>query len=152
MVQSCAAQPKRMTSYPNTSPLCGKSAPALSHPAFGVLFKRTKSTSFLHHPHPLCLRGLAMHTAQLCHNRTAFCSHGHYKVSLPWDSSANSWDRKVNPAFQILICKRKPCQKKTKQKQKRDKGLKTTNIRPVLPSFLLEKNINQNWFCSRPCG
>lgn len=105
---------------------------------------QSKSTPFLHHPHPLSLHGLAMHTAQLCHNRRAFCSHGHYKVSAPWDSSASSWDRKVNSAFQIPICKTNPSQKK--KIPKRDKGLKTKNIHPVLLLFLPEKDKSQNWF------
>lgn len=40
MVQSCALQPRRITSYPSTSPLRGQSAS--SAPDFGVLLKRTK--------------------------------------------------------------------------------------------------------------
>lgn len=42
VVQSRALQPKRMTGYPSTSPLCGKITFALSAPDLGVLFNRTK--------------------------------------------------------------------------------------------------------------
>lgn len=143
MVQSRAAQSKRMTPH-----LSVVKVPLL----LGFCSKgQSKSTSFLHHPHPLSLHGLAMDTTQLCHNRTAFCSHGHYKVSSPWDSSASSRGRKVNFAFRIPICKTKPTQRKKKY-PKRDIGLKITNIYPVLLPFLPEKEKNQNWFLSRPCG
>lgn len=54
--------------------------------------------------------------------------------------------------FKFQSAKQSHPRKKTKQKQKRDEGLKTTNIHPVLPSFLPEKDKNQNWFWSRPCG
>lgn len=78
---------------------------------------QSKFTFFLHHPHPLSLHGLALHTAQLWHNRTAFCSHGHYnKVS----SSTSFLDRKVNSAFWIPICKTKPSQGKKNPNQQRE--------------------------------
>lgn len=48
--------------------------------------------------------------------------------------------------FKFQSAKQSHPRKKTKQKQKRDEGLKTTNIHPVLPSFLPGKDKNQNWF------
>lgn len=85
---------------------------------------QSKSTSFLHHPHPLSLHGPAMHTTQLCHNRTAFCSHGHYKVSSPWGSSASSWDRKSTLPFEIQPAKQSHPRKKTQTNQREIKDWK----------------------------
>lgn len=149
MVQSRAVQPKRMTSYHNTSPLWQK-CPCFVCSCFWGFVQNDKVSPLLFsitHTPWACMGWPCTQLSSVTIEELSAAMA--ITRSAPWDSSASSWDRKVNSAFRIPICKTKPSQKK--KIPKRDKGLKTKNIHPVLLLFLPEKDKSQNWFWSRPC-
>lgn len=151
MVQSWAVQPKRMTSYHNTSPLWQK-CPCFVCSCFWGFVQNDKVSPLLFS---------ITHTPWACMGWpcTQLSS-----VTIEELSAAMAITRSVLPGtllpvpgtekstlpFEFQSAKQTPPRKK-KTNPKRDKGLKTKNIHPVLLLFLPEKDKSQNWFWSRPC-